>query len=362
MDASRVPTGAGTGPPAGPDAVGDASAAREPTAIVAPRLSYGTRLRRWLQRYGAIVALAVLVAAAGALVPNFLTEGNIHSQLQIFALETALVSVGQTLVILTGGVDLSVGSLLAVGSCAAGQLVLVGAPFPLVFAAPMLLTTLLGAISGTVIAKARIQPIVVTLAMLIAARGLAQLITGGGGQGHTLDLSNNLDFGNLAITQLGPVPVLGPIPISVVLVLAVYTLVAFFLSRTAAGRYVYAVGGNERAVRLSGVAADRVKILVYAISGLLAGLAGVLFASHNQTSDPFNDGVYFELTTIAAVVVGGTSLLGGVGGVWRTLVGGLILVVLYALLVQYGLSQPAQLIVRGLIIAGAVILQGGGES
>ncbi len=327
-----------------------------------PRRSYGARLRTWLQRFGSIIALVVLTAAAGTLIPNFLSEENIRSQLQTFGLETALLAVGQTLVVLTGGIDLSVGSLLAVGSCLAGSLVLSNVPFPLVFIIPMLLTTGLGAISGIVVSKARIQPIVVTLAMLIAARGLAQLITGGGGQGHTLDLSNNLDFSTIATTQLGPLPVLGPIPISVVLALVVYAITAFFLSRTALGRYVFAVGGNERAARLSGVAADRVKILVYALSGLLAGLAGVLFASHNATADPFNDGLYFELTTIAAVVVGGTSLLGGVGSVWRTLVGGLILVVLYALLVQFGLSQPAQLIARGLIIAGAVLLQGGGES
>ena len=144
-----------------------------------------------------------------------------------------------------------------------------------------------------------------------------------------------------------------------VLALAVYVLASLFLTRTVPGRYIFAVGGNERAARLSGIAADRIKIAVYAVSGLLAGLAGVLYASYNQTADPLNDGFLFELTTIAAVVVGGTSLLGGVGGVWRTLVGGLILTVLYALFIQAGWSTPAQLIAQGLIIAGAVILQGG---
>ena len=162
--------------------------------------------------------------------------------------------------------------------------------------------------------------------------------------------------------QIGPLPLIGQIPVSVVLLFAIYGATAYLLSSTVAGRYVFAVGGNERAANLAGIGADRVKIIVYAISGLLAGLAGVLLAAHNALADPINDGVYFELATIAAVVVGGTSLLGGVGGVWRTLTGGLILTVLYALFIQIGLPTQAQLIAQGAIIAGAVILQGGGDS
>ncbi len=344
---------------AGPGASGPAPV---PAAPAAPRgRATGRRARVLLQRFGALGALALLLIAADLINNNFLTADSIRAQLQIFCLTTALIAVGQTFVILTGGIDLSVGSLLAVGSCLAGVMVSAGNPLVLVFLAPMALTTVLGTISGSIIAKARIQPIVVTLAMLIAARGLAQLITGGGGRGHTLDLSVG-DFNGLATTQLGPLPVVGTIPISVVIVVLVYLLAALFLARTAPGRYVFAVGGNERAARLSGVSADRVKIAVYAASGLLAGLAGVLFASYNATSDPFNDGLFFELQTIAAVVVGGTSLLGGVGSVWRTLLGGLILTVLNAIIIQIGFARPVQLIVQGLIIAGAVVLQGGGES
>lgn len=335
-------------PPAAPPV----PAARRPA-----RGAYSRRVLPWSRRFGAILALAMLLVVASILSPNFLTAQNIRLQLQTFCLSTALISVGQTLVILTGGIDLSVGALLAVGSCLGGLMVNNGLPIPLAFAAAMALTTLLGAASGTIIAKARIQPIVVTLAMMIAARGLAQLITGD----TTLNLSDDT-FNNLATTQLGPVPLLGLIPLSVALAAVVYTLAFLYLTRTVPGRYIFAVGGNERAARLSGVATDRVKIAVYAVSGLLAGLAGVLYASYNQTADPLNDGFLFELTTIAAVVVGGTSLLGGVGGVWRTLVGGLILTVLYALFVQAGWSTPAQLVAQGLIIAGAVILQGGAES
>jgi len=346
--------------PVGPVGPGNTA----PTARARGR-SAGRRAQVILRRFGAIGALVILLLVAEGLNPNFLTADNIRAQLQIFCLNAALIAVGETLVILTGGIDLSVGSLLAVGSCLAGVLVGDGttpsAPLILVFLLPIALTTILGGVSGTIIAKARVQPIVVTLAMSIAARGVAQLITGGGGRGHTINVGNTT-FNNLAITPLGPLPVIGVIPVSVVLIVIVFALAALFLTRTAQGRYVFAVGGNERAARLSGVAADRVKIVVYAVSGLLAGLAGVLFASYNATSDPFNDGLYYELQAISAVVVGGTSLLGGVGGVWRTLIGGLILTVLNALIIQVGLQRPAQLIVQGLIIAGAVILQGGGES
>lgn len=311
---------------------------------------------RWLRRFGALAALVILFAVTAGLNSNFATQSSIYLLLQGFCLSTALIGVGQTLVILTGGIDLSVGALLAVGSALTGTLVGANVALPLAMALPIIVTTALGALSGGIIATARIQPIVVTLAMMIAVRGLAQLVAGDA----TLRLNNDA-FNAIATTRVGLLPWLDPVPVSLLLTALVYGVAALFLARTALGRYVFAVGGNERAVVLSGVAAGRVKVLVYAVSGLLAGATGVLYASYNATADPFNDGTFFELTSIAAVVVGGTSLLGGVGGVWRTLVGGLILTVLFALLIQIGWPTQTQLIAQGLIIAGAVILQGGGE-
>jgi len=234
-----------------------------------------------------------------------------------------------------------------VGSALTGTLVGANVALPLAMALPIIVTTALGALSGGIIATARIQPIVVTLAMMIAVRGLAQLVAGDA----TLRLNNDA-FNAIATTRVGLLPWLDPVPVFLLLTALVYGVAALFLARTALGRYVFAVGGNERAVVLSGVAAGRVKVLVYAVSGLLAGATGVLYASYNATADPFNDGTFFELTSIAAVVV---------GGVWRTLVGGLILTVLFALLIQIGWPTQTQLIAQGLIIAGAVILQGGGE-
>ncbi len=306
--------------------------------------------------------MIVLVIVTSIASPNFLTPLSIRLQLQNFCLYTALIGVGQTLVILTGGIDLSVGALLAIASAFSTQLVTGSTPLALVVILPIALTTAIGAFSGAIIARTRIQPIVVTLAVAIAARGVAQLITGGAQV--TLDPTASYGalattFFSLALTNLGPAPLIGLIPVSVVLVAVIYLIAGLFLARTAIGKQIFAVGGNERAARLSGVPADRIKIAVYTVSGLLAGVAGVLFAAQANGTNPLLDGNLFELQTIAAVVVGGTSLLGGVGGVGRTLVGGLILVVLFALFIQIGLPTSAQLIAQGVIIAGAVFLQAG---
>ena len=320
------------------------------------------RLLGWSRRYGSIVALVILLIVAQLLSSNFLLGNSVRTQLQTFCLSWALIAAGQTFVILTGGIDLSVGSQLGMASALAATLLSTGSSIVVAFIVPIVVTTFVGCISGTIIAKARIQPIVVTLAMMIAVRGLAERFASDG----PVDLSTDpkfFDFTNIATIQIGSnLPYIGSIPISVVITLAVYAVASLFLGRTVLGRNIFAVGGNERAARLSGISSDRVKITVYAISGFLAGIAGVLIASFNQTSDPFNDGFQWELSTIAAVVVGGSSLLGGMGSVWRTLVGGLILTVLFAVFVLAGLPENAQLIAQGLIIAGAVILQGGGNA
>jgi ribose/xylose/arabinose/galactoside ABC-type transport system permease subunit len=315
---------------------------------------YSTRVGPWLQRYGSFLALVILVIVTSIISPNFLTELNLRLQVQTFCLSYALIGVGQTLVILTGGIDLSVGAVIAVGSCSAAVFMNNGYGPVAAFVLPMLLCAAIGTFSGAVISKAGIQPIVVTLAVMIAARGVAETIASAG-----VTYIQDPSFITYATTNYGPLPVIGLIPMSAILTVAVYVLAGFFLARTVAGRYIYAVGGNERATRLAGIPVDRVKILVYTISGLLAGLAGVLYASHNSTADPFNDGLNFELQSIAMVVVGGTSLLGGVGGIGRTMIGGLILTVLYALFIQAGWPTQTQLIANGVIVAGAVILQGG---
>jgi len=308
------------------------------------------RLLPFLQIYGSVVALGLLLLAARILSPTFLDWINIRQQLLIFAFGIGLIAVGQTAVILTNGIDLSVGALLAVGSVISAQLVINNDSMVFVFLLPMVVTMAMGGLSGAIIAKAKVQPIVVTLAMMIAARGIAELITADNILRPASDQFSNLTanaFGTSTYT----------IPFAVLGVFLVYPMAAFILTRIPLGRHIFAIGGNEEASRLSGVDVNRVKIAAYAVSGLLAGLAGVLWASYESTADPQNDGLYFELAAISAVVIGGTSLLGGRGSIWRTLVGGLIITVLNALLIQMGRDYPDQLISQGLIIVGAVILQ-----
>ena len=300
--------------------------------------------------YGSVAALILLLLIARVVSPTFLDWINIRQQLLVFAYGIGLIAVGQTLVILTGGIDLSVGSLLAVGSVIAAQLVINNVSMFWVFLIPIVVTAALGSVSGVIVAKVRIQPIIVTLAMMIAARGVAELVTGDNILRPTSDQFSNLTANAFGTTDY-------TIPFAVAFILLLYPLGALVMTQTTLGRYILAVGGNERATRLAGVPIDRIKIAVYAISGVLAGIAGVLWASYESTADPQNDGLFFELTTIAAVVVGGTSLLGGRGGVMRTLVGGLIMTVLNALLIQMNRDVPDQLIAQGLIIVGAVMLQ-----
>ena len=319
-------------------------------SLPAPITSLGDRLLGFSQAYGAIAALILLLIVARLLSPTFLDWINIRQQLLIFAFGIGLISVGQTLVILTGGIDLSVGSLLAVGAVIASQLVINGASMVLVFVVPIAVATAIGSVSGIVVAKAKVQPIVVTLAMMIAVRGVAELVTADAILRPSSDQFSSITSSAFGTTEYS-------IPYAVAFVILVFVVGALVLTYTPLGRYILAAGGNEQAARLSGIPVDRVKIAVYLISGLLAGLAGVLWASYESTADPQNDGLYFELSTIAAVVIGGTSLLGGRGSVWRTLVGALIITVLNALLIQMGRELPDQLIAQGLIIVGAVMLQ-----
>lgn len=321
-----------------------------PADVSLPAQPKRERLRPLMQAYGSMAALLVLLVAARLLSPTFLDWINIRQQLVIFAFGIGLIAVGQTFVILTNGIDLSVGALLAVGSVISAQLVLNNDSMLWVFLAPIALTTTMGILSGVIVAKARVQPIVVTLAMMIGARGVAELVTG---DNILRPVSN--EFSNLTSNAFGTTDY--TVPYAVLAVLLVYPVAAFILTRTPIGRSIFAVGGNEEAARLSGISVDRVKIMAYAVSGLLAGLAGVLWASYESTADPQNDGLYFELATISAVVIGGTSLLGGRGSIGRTLIGGLIITVLNALLIQMGRDYPDQLIAQGVIIVGAVLLQ-----
>jgi ribose transport system permease protein len=318
--------------------------------------SGSTRGRVWraraaslVQRQGALVALVLLAAFATARYERFLTEENLTNVLRQNSM-LGLVALGMTFVILTGGIDLSVGSLVAVaGVVAAG---LAGQGTPVAVAAGVAVGAALGLTNGLLIAKARIQPFIMTLAMMIAARGLALVYTGektisvpAAARGFVELGRGKLDLGTLSL----PYPVL--------ILLAAYALAWLVLNYTRFGRHTYALGDSEEAARLMGLNVGRVTVGVYTLSGALAGLAGVLLTSRLGTGQPVA-ATGWELDAIAAVVVGGTLLTGGQGGVGSTLVGMLLLALIFNIFNLEGWISPWwQLVLRGVILLAVVIVQ-----
>ncbi|MEP7036830.1 MAG: ABC transporter permease, partial [Acidobacteriota bacterium] len=255
-----------------------------------------------------------------------------------------LVALGMTFVILTGGIDLSVGALLAVAGVVAANLANQGLIIALV--AAIAATTFLGLINGLVIAKAQIQPFIVTLAMMIAARGLALAATGETSVGVTDESFAWLGRGSI-----------GFLPVPILILIVAFAVGWLVLNQTRFGRNVFAVGDNDEAARLMGLNINRVTIAVYAISGALAGLAGVMLASRLGAGQPVA-GTGYELDAIAAVVIGGTLLTGGQGSVLSTLVGVLLLGVIFNLFNLEGTISPWwQLVLRGVILLFVVVVQ-----
>jgi len=306
-----------------------------------------SRIPGWLapgSASGALIALIVLVLLNSFFTPNFATTSNFWNVL-LQASQVVLVAVGMTLVIATGGIDLSVGSVMAIaGSVAAVQLGLGIVPATAIALAA---ATLVGFVNGTLITRDRIQPIVVTLATLIAGRGLAQVISNDG----QLVPINEPGFEILGRGHIGPVPT------PVVIALLVAAAAAFALRAMPFGRYLLSAGGNPAAARLAGVPVRRTLITAYTLSGLLAGVAGLIEVSRLGASDAAKVGVNIELDAIAAVVVGGTALTGGRATIFGTVVGALIMQVIATsfnmLLVPYAWS----LALKAGIILFAVYLQ-----
>lgn len=303
------------------------------------------RFASLVQKQGALVLLGLVCIIATARYEAFLTSENLLNVLRQNSM-LGIVALGMTFVILTGGIDLSVGALLAVAGVIAASLADRGLIIAL--SAATSVTVVLGLINGLIIAKARIQPFIVTLGMMIAARGLALAVTGEESvriQGLTDDF-----------TWLGR-GWIGFLPVPVVVLVVVYFIGWMILNYTRFGRHVFSVGDNDEAARLMGLNTDRVIILVYGISGLLAGLAGVILASRLGAGQPVA-GVGWELDAIAAVVVGGTLLTGGKGSVVSTFFGFLLLGVIFNIFNLEGQISPWwQLVFRGAILLAVVILQ-----
>jgi ribose transport system permease protein len=312
------------------------------------------------QGYVGLLLIAVIgVWSQGT---RFADVENLTNAIGYFA-PRGILAVGMTLVIIAGGIDLSVGALMAVGSTASAWLLTamnwpVGAIVPM----SMLLCAVFGFINGAGTAWLRIQSFVMTLAMMTVARGVVREFSNNVSIGTVvLDSNGNVAPGSQQFQLLGTpgttlfdVPLVGYFPVlALLLVIVVFQLL---LTRTTFGRHVYAVGGNPTAARLSGVNVNRVTIAVFTLSGLLCGLAGPISAAYNASADP-QAGLGYELDAIAAVVIGGASLAGGRGSVVGTAVGALILTLLDNVLGLNNFSANWQMIIKGIIVVAAVVIQ-----
>jgi ribose/xylose/arabinose/galactoside ABC-type transport system permease subunit len=313
---------------------------------------------QWRRTIGLFIGLlVVLVATNVATHGDFLEPGNVVNVLRQIAVN-AVIATGQTFVIITAGIDLSVGSLVALtGVLMAGAVAAV--PNEWGGLAWALLVGLgvggaAGVVNGYPVIRFNLPPFITTLAMMLVAEGLAFMYTGG----QPIEINNNAfdDLGAGLILQ-GPLSAVHfpGIPVPVIIMLAVVAGAAFLLHQTRFGRYVFAIGGNEEAARLSGVAVARVKLLVYVISGALSGLASLLLAARLSSGLP-QSGANYNLQSIAAVVVGGTSLMGGRGSIVGTFLGALLIGVLYNVMNLLNVQSYAQDVVLGTVILLAVLL------
>lgn len=296
-----------------------------------------------LQTWGLPIALLLIGAAMSFAHPAFLTTPNLINVARQVSIN-GILAVGVTLVLLTGGVDLSLGSVVALAGVVGASLAQAGAyPVFVVVAAGVAAGACCGAINGVVVTRGRVPSFIATLGMMTAARGLALVV------------SNGRPVSNLSpdFTRLGGD--LGRLPIPVIVLAVVALLEWVVLKHFRLGRHIHAVGGNPEAARAAGIRVGAIGMIVYTACGALAGVAGLVLAARITTGQP-NAGVGFELDAIAAVVIGGTSLSGGVGRISGTILGVLLIGVINNGLDLLAVSSYYQAIVKGVIIIGAVWL------
>jgi ribose transport system permease protein len=303
--------------------------------------------KEWLIEQKSLIALIFLIVVVSFLNPNFFTVDNILNILRQTSVN-AIIAVGMTLVILTAGIDLSVGSVLALCGAFAASLIAMEVPILIAVPTALLAGAALGAISGIIIAKGKVQAFIATLVTMTLLRGVTMVYTDG--RPISTGFTDTAD----AFAWFGTGYALG-IPVPVWIMVVVFASVWYLLNHTRFGRYVYALGGNESATRLSGINVDKVKIGVYAICGLLAALAGIIVTSRLSSAQP-TAGMGYELDAIAAVVLGGTSLMGGKGRIMGTLIGALIIGFLNNALNLLDVSSYYQMIAKAVVILLAVLV------
>ena len=299
--------------------------------------------RELLSRGGPLAGLIILCVVMTILSPFFLTFNNLFN-VGIQIAVVAILALGQTFVIVSGGIDLSVGSVLGLAGIVFGwATVIAGLPLPVALALGIGVGALAGLTNGLLITLGNLPPFIATLAMLSAARGLALVISNGVPLNPIPEAVRTLGNGNLLF-----------VPLPVVLMLVMWIITLGILRSTYPGRCMYAIGGNEEAARLSGINVSRQKLIIYTLSGFFAGIAGILLTARLASAQP-QAGFTFELDAIAAVVIGGASLSGGVGTASGTLIGALILGVLRNGLNLLNVSSFWQQVVIGAVIALAVM-------
>ncbi|MES2549237.1 MAG: ABC transporter permease [Pseudomonadota bacterium] len=311
-------------------------------------------------RLRTFVALLLVLAYFSIMAPNFLSAANAVIVSKHVALN-AFLAIGMTFVIITGGIDLSVGSIVGLCAMVAGWLVLNGVDLGIgysiwfntweIVGITLLVGVGVGLVNGLLITRLNVAPFIATLGTLYIARGAALLSS----EGRTFpNLSGTAEMGTASFPVIGTGNLLG-LPVMIWLLVAVALGAHYVSRRTPLGRHIYAVGGNERGAALSGVKVDRVKLFVYMFSGFCAGLVGIIIASQLQAAHPAT-GETFELNAIAAAVLGGTSMSGGRGRIFGTIIGAFVIGILSDGLIMMGVSSFWQTVIKGVVIVLAVVI------
>ena len=300
-----------------------------------------------LEEYKSLIGLVILIGIVGILSPSFFTVANLLNVLRQTSIN-GVIAAGMTFVILTGGIDLSVGSILGFSGAVAASCLASGQSMFVTIILTLVIGSGVGLINGIIISKGKLQPFIVTLATMTILRGATLVFT----DGKPISLGSGTSA--IAFSKIGGGTILG-IPTPVVIMIFAFAICYYILTQTKMGRYTYALGGNEEATRLSGLNADRIKMFVYTISGLLASVAAIIITSRLFSAQP-NAGDGYELDAIAAVVLGGTKLAGGKGKITGTIIGALIIGVLSNALNLLNVSSYFQMIAKGVVILIAVLL------
>ena len=291
--------------------------------------------------YGIVIVLILLVVIFSISSDNFFQSNTMFTIMRQVSV-TGIISVGMTFVMLTGGIDLSVGSVAGVMSVFGATIMLAGVPSFLAVIICALLGALLGIVNGVCVNLFSIPPLIGTLGVMTSLRGVAYLMSNG-----VPVYGFDPNFKQFAQGQLGP------IPYPVVMLAAIFLIGAYILFKTRTGRYIYGVGGNEEASRLSGIKVRKIKYFVYGVSGLLSGFAGLLLLARTNSGQP-SAGVGYEMDAITAVVLGGVSISGGKGNIWLVVVGVLIMGTLSVGMIMNNINDYVQQVIKGAVLIGAV--------